>query len=812
MSFRYQCDNRKRIGLVRNHATLNGIDYLEVLDRDAPAGSPKQRTLLVRGLKDFPAPPDALTADNISISGGVRVTDVKIEWAARGAEIDALFADGLINSDEHTYFGTLADPTGLLIVRTNTTGDFSTYTLRLVSSGIDDDPPENFDTILSCIDFSFKVECPSEFDCADDLVCPPERRDEPDINYLAKDYNSFRGLMFDRTSVLMPDWDERNPADFGVAMVELMAYVGDYLSYYQDAVATEAYLGTARRRASVRRHAKLLDYSMHDGCNARTWLAFEVSGADGDGGTLPAGSPFSTAVEKEGDEAVVFETMHDLTLRSAHDAITIYTWQDTDCCLPAGSTKATLVDPGLSLGAGDVIVFEEFLESPPDDCRQRFPERTHAARLVRTQPTTDPLTGTALLEVEWHAEDALPFPLCISSTDADGGTVEGLTLVRGNVVLADHGASMVGQEPVPAIVPSEGRYRPTLQEAGISFGVAYDHETAEGRSANDALLQEPRKALPLMRLNDGDEYWLPQASLLASDRFATEFVAEPSNDGIVTLRFGDDTLGKAPSAGVAFTADYRVGGGSVGNVGRNTVAEYRGDLFNPGCVWNPMAAIGGVDPELPEEVRQYAPEAFRTQRRAVTTEDYVRLAEEHPQVQKAAARFRWTGSWYTVFVTVDRIGGASVDDDPDFESEIRDWLDRFRVAGYDLEITGPIFVPLDIAMSVCVETGYFRSDIKLKLLEVFSRYDLRDGTRGFFHPDNFTFGQTLYLSSMYERAMSVEGVASVEVTRMQRWTKKENGEIDAGKLTTAPLEIIRLDNDPSAPENGKIEFTMQGGL
>src|SRR6185295_7196447 len=54
-------------------------------------------------------------------------------------------------------------------------------------------------------------------------------------------------------------------------------YVGDYLSYYQDAVATEAYLETARQRISVRRHAQLVDYHLHEGCNARAWLAVTAS-------------------------------------------------------------------------------------------------------------------------------------------------------------------------------------------------------------------------------------------------------------------------------------------------------------------------------------------------------------------------------------------------------------------------------------------------------------------------------------------------------------------------------------------------------
>ena len=108
-------------------------------------------------------------------------------------------------------------------------------------------------------------------------MCPPEPRDEPEINYLAKDYASFRQLILDRLALVMPEWHERHVPDLGIALVEVLAYVGDHLSYYQDAVATEAYLDTARQRISVRRHARLVDYVLHEGCNARTWVCVEVT-------------------------------------------------------------------------------------------------------------------------------------------------------------------------------------------------------------------------------------------------------------------------------------------------------------------------------------------------------------------------------------------------------------------------------------------------------------------------------------------------------------------------------------------------------
>ncbi len=108
----------------------------------------------------------------------------------------------------------------------------------------------------------------------------------------------------------------------------------------------------------------------------------------------------------------------------------------------------------------------------------------------------------------------------------------------------------------------------------------------------------------------------------------------------------------------------------------------------------------GKDAETMEEVRQFAPQAFRTQKRAVTEEDYETMAEQHEEVQKAAAMFRWTGSWYTVFITIDRKGGRQVD--KKFKATIRRHLGQYRLAGYDLEINSPLFVPLDIIVTVCV--------------------------------------------------------------------------------------------------------------
>ena len=105
------------------------------------------------------------------------------------------------------------------------------------------------------------------------------------------------------------------------------------------------------------------------------------------------------------------------------------------------------------------------------------------------------------------------------------------------------------------------------------------------------------------------------------------------------------------------------------------------------------------------------------------------------------------------------------------------------------------------------------------MIETFSRQDLPDGRRGFFHPDNFTFGERVYLSRVIAAAMETPGVRWVKIDpkgeppgRFQRWGEKARTEISDGYIDIGSFEIARLDNDPNAQENGKIEFYMEGGL
>jgi hypothetical protein len=843
-------DRRRHEVRRRDH---NGIDYLEVSD--------DQRRLHVYFLG--PAPP-GLTRDNVRITGGRRVRDVAVlDVAVRPA------ADPELDTCMEV---TLDKP-----------GDFSTYTLCLVDLPGD----ARFDPRYRCIDFTFKASCPSDLDCKTPTVCPPEVHPQPEIDYLAKDYGSFRRLVLDRLAVVMPQWTDRHVPDIGITLVELLAYVGDYLSYHQDAVATEAYLDTARQRISVRRHARLVDYAMHEGCNARTWIHINTSTDI----TLPArelsfvtgfpNAPRPTGRLLTWDDlrtvsAGLFEVFEplleapdaDVSLWLAHNEIGLYTWGDAQCCLPRGATSATLVDGpqpppdtgkeqtetdqtppeqtgthappcpptpqrALHLAPGDVLILQELIGPKTGDSDDADPAHRHAVRLTRVDETVDPLNGAPLLEVSWSDADALPFPLCLSviGKAPDCELIEDISVARGNVLLADHGRTLAEPEnlgcvPIdttqatceaqgrPAeVVRRPGRYRPTLDHQPLTFS----QPLSPGAPAARLLDQDPREAGPSISLTsrDGDATatWTARPHLLASGPDDPHFVVEMDDRQRAHLRFGDGALGRQPGAGHRFDADYRTGTGPVGNVGAGTIVLAVSDSPRSGATLtptNPLPARGGTAPEPASDVKLFAPHAFRqVLERAITADDYAELAGRHPGVQRAAAELRFNGSWFEVRVAIDPLRRAEADDP--LLAEIAAYLEAYRRIGHDVAVRTAHYVPVDLELDVCVAPGVLRGHVKAALLDRFSTRLLPDGTRGFFHPDELTFGQGVAVSRLIAAAHAVPGVAGVSVTKLQRLFERPNGELERGVLVIGPLEIARLDNDPNFPENGRIHITLRGG-
>lgn len=838
-------NSRRR--LIQEQAVLNGLDYVEVVTPAAGHPATQLRVTFVNPLGIVPDP------TQIRVAGGDRIPSVPVQ------------AVGLTD-DPATILVTLAGP-----------GDLSTYTLEIAGGVTDPAPPAWIDPVLSRACFTFGLDCASELPCTGEQACPPAAVTEPRLDYLARDWESLCAVLLDRMSVLQPNWTRRNAADVRMTLIELLAEVGDRVSYKQDAITTEAYLGTARRRISVRRHARLVDYAMGDGTNARTWVQFSLpqdvrlvsdgdapvikaglrllTGGPGAPGFIPAGSAAEISARRAG--ALEFQTLDSLpVLAGVHSAMRFYTWSGSRPALPAGATSATLAGHLPDLAPGQVLILMENRDpdGPQKAVADADPARRQAVRLTRVtafdgaSPLRDKLTGDEITEITWHSGDPLSFPLLIEGeTTAEGGGTEIFSdgaLALGNVVLADHGQREVPVPfgPVPASGPVTFGFPkgPLTQVARRIIEVPLPGQSGTEQvlvpfdrsdSAASALAAPADVVLPDVTMLDSDRgEWRVQRDLISSGT-NRDVVIEVDDDGTGWLRFGriDDGLpvnGQPPEPRHVITASYRTGNGVIGNIGAGAIrsvldddsiaASLREVLTGPGVtVTNPLPAQGGTEPETIEQVRQRAPFAFRRQERAVTADDYADRAAQFgspgpARIQRAVATIRWTGSWYTVVVAVDPVGGETAD--ATFLAEVQDYLDGYRMAGHELAVVAAQYAPLEVGLAVYVDPAYRRDLVRTELLAIMSNRRLPDGRLGLFYPDRLTFGAAVYLGPVIAAAQGIAGVARVTATRFSRYRQPGTDARTSGRIDIGPTEIARLDNDPSRPELGRFYLDdLEGG-
>ena len=797
-------DTDIRRALIVGRADVNGIDYVNV----DPTDHARLTVVFLNPVAPKnPANPNdtddayGLSTDlsKITITGGTRIVGIQPTGVKR-------------------------NPEGSLTITVSEAGDYSIYTLTLNVVALD--------RLFASIDFSFMATCPVDFDCRTSTVCPPRPLPDLLLDYEAKDYASFRQLLLDLLPQLNPTYAESNPSDFGIALIELLAYAGDRLSYFQDAIANEAYLDTLRQRISARRHVKLVDYRMHDGRNA--WAAVHLSVDSST--TLPLGTKILSHIGRpllgetnpspvivggskitvqsmQADPALkavaVFETTFAFRLEPVNNVIYLHTWGNEECCVARGTNEAFLYAtlPGSTtaiepiLHQGDYLVIEE-VKGPLTGAAADADPGHRQLMMIDSEPgppTSDPLFSNQLLpggvvqkrqagdqplpllHVHWRVADQLQRPYCISAKLANGTLIDNISVLRGNIVLADHGLTTRETLALSGPVPSTPPFRPRLSYGPLTMqiqpaSVQYDPATGRLATPRTDLTGDIRQAQPAVSLfvtaRTGTDLWTAVPDLLESTPFDTAFVPELDNELRANLRFGDDEYGQSVAGATAITATYRVGNGTAGNVGAESLAHVApdGPFSGVTLVRNPLAARDGTAPETIDDVRQWAPEAFRAvQYRAVTEADYARTAQLLPQVLSAVASFRWTGSWYTVFVGIlpsnpaDLVNASNgvMQLSPALMVTVNRFLDSYRLAGYDLEFRPPQFLAIEIDLLVCAADDQFRSDVEQAALAALGTASLPDGSPGFFAPGRFVFGQPVYLSQIYAAVQNVEGVCSV---------------------------------------------------
>lgn len=820
---------RNRLVLVAKSSAVNGIDFVELQSVDAT-------TLYVHFLNAvsvIQSPPATILA---TITGGDRIQGIQ--------------ANAINNATDWAV-----DENGfpLLKLTVNEAGDFSNYTLSLTSDTPSPTGPAGTFVPLSTLDpmycsatFSFKVLCPSDFDCAPQTdCCGPTEPPLPAIDYLAKDFQSFKLALTDFSSQRYPSWQERSEADVGVMFMEALCAIADELSYLQDRVATEASLLNATQRRSLVSKARLVDYEPSPTLAASTTIQCNVVA-----NTVPAGA-LMTATTPDGS-IIPFEIgdgLNDTTNYTVsplwNDGIQPYWFDDSQQCLPCGSTSMWILGHGygfeeqIASGGFSLLIQTDL---PGESIRE-------VVTLTGATELTDPIfltngQATPVTYITWGAAVALTRDHDLTRTHIAGNLLNATQGQRFTESFAI-GTTPPGSIGMPIAV---ARYGPNGTEAQPNWIFRYPLSRSNpsqgsltwlpSASAGDSAA-DPDVAVPLPELTVTQT--LPEP---ASFTFATSLLdaaaAEPAytvdpaawrvvatDDGGTptqweydgdqgdTIRFGDGTFGAQPVDGDVFSVQYRIGLGAGGNVAPSAILN----VDPSASAWlssvrNPFAVTNGADAETPQHIQRMAPQAFRAvQFRAVTPADYEAAAETLPWVLKAGTSFRWTGSWLTVFTTADPTAagtsGASATEAN--QEDLINLLNRRRLAGYESYAPPPTLVSIDLVITVCVQTGWLSSDVEGGVLSRLADAIQPNGTPGFFYADSFTFGTPLYRSNLEAAIQSVNGVKGVlDVEYRQRGASAVFQTLQA-ELQFGTDEILRVGNDPNYPERGTIRVIAEGG-
>ncbi|WP_437779043.1 hypothetical protein [Sorangium sp. So ce1097] len=572
---------------------VTGIDFVYV--------HPGQESLDVFFLTDplaLTAPLASLTAAQVRIHAEVlpNVEIVSMAWA-------------------------VSDGRNVLRLTTAAPGGFVPYRLTIDDARID--------PFFNHVEFSFKATCPSPFDCE-----PPPREcsHEPGVDFpvdtLARDFWSFRTALLDFAAQRYPDYKDRLEADVGVMLAEIMSHLGDEMAYYQDRVGREASLESATQRRSLRRHARLVDYVIHDGLGAAGWIDVQASApgnlpagvllwADSDSGTIVNGVFLPRRIYFEVGrglgEAVAGETY---AVDPARNVLLPHIWDESATCLEVGATE-TWID---GHHAADLPLDDTPPGRPPgrwmilrtDPSDPSLPARRHLVRVIQVIDETDPLAGVLgtnpdVTRLVWERAQALPFDMDLQASFT----------VRANVVPITAGKSRTAQF---SIGPSslEGVPR-AVERTGPNGSVAFLFTLAD--PDGDGLVHlsdsgDPRSARPEVHLTEAThvapgfvagEAWDWRRSLLgvqSSQPSDTHFTLDDgtwartvgyqrlggevvqvdylSGAGF-SVRFGDGEFGRAPDKGSGLPADdklfqvtWRVGNGKRGNVPAGSITTWRG--------------------------------------------------------------------------------------------------------------------------------------------------------------------------------------------------------------------------------------------
>lgn len=281
--------------------------------------------------------------------------------------------------------------------------------------------------------------------------------------------------------------------------------------------------------------------------------------------------------------------------------------------------------------------------------------------------------------------------------------------------------------------------------------------------------------------------WTSVDRLIDAEFFQRAFVVMVDEHDVSYVGFGDSVSGQIPTIGSPILVTYRYGVGAAGNVAAGAITGLvdAGTLASQiAVVTNSVAMSGGADAETLESMRRNIPKSLRSLDRAVTVEDYGSLPLRVGGVAKANATASTSTS---ILLAIAPVGGGAPTST--LIDSVQRYVDARKMIGTSVTIMNPIYVPINITVSVDVNPR-FRRSVVAKNVETSIRAKLAF--------DSVDFAQKVTKATTFRAGTDIEGVDVFDITAHNR-----DGAGDDGTLVLAYNEI---------PTAGTITVNATGGI
>lgn len=546
------------------------------------------------------------------------------------------------------------------------------------------------------------------------------------VNYLSRDYVSIRQDLINYLKVFFPDqWQDFNVASPGMALVELNAYVGDLLSYVADKKFNEMFLDGLFERKSAYRMAKTLGYKIPGVrpalCIADITVEVPVT-ADGP-------DPNYTPVIRPGMQikggGQIFETINsiDFSQDFSEDGV-------------ANRTIEPIIN-----GNQDIIRY----------------------RIIKREKIV--AGTTTILKKEVVGSDARPFYELILP---DNNVLDVLNLVVYEGQLGITTTPSYQQFNDPSLRFFEVDYLPTdkIFMVDSNFGRSGSfyigkYVEVEKRFEKEFLPNGTCKITFGGGTQDYDAY----------DAYLTDLTGEKcqGTDLNISDILNNTALGVTIPPNSTIFVKYRIGGGTLSNVGSNVLTEVGNvEATSNGTnasikqqvvaslrATNPIPAIGGAGLPTVSELRKYIAANYAAQNRCVTLEDYIVRCYQMPG--KFGSPFKVHGEVQDnkvklYILTRDANGKLIAASTSDIKANLGRFLTPYRMINDYVEIDDAKVVNIQVEADLFVDKNYNLNEIKANAITAI---------KDFLDVEKWEMNETIYISQITDLLREVPGVINV---------------------------------------------------